>query len=777
MSRSRLFILVIILALAMSFLPTPDLSVAQVPEEVTRDTLYIPGEVVITFEGSLSKETTAIQAQALAGQVGAQVIDQAPGIALLGFDPEADVMALSEQLAVLEGVQVAGPNYISWIPEEDLKAEPYAPTEVTRTNADGETMTLPVSELASMRTIKKGAAIPTYPVDTYYPWGFFATDSEIIWIEAKVSPEVCVIDTGADIAHPDLSGKVVNGYDFVNGDAIANDDNGHGTHVAGVIAAKANNKLGVTGISNGKVVAVKALTDQGWGTTFDIIAAINFCANRSTVKVINMSLTSNTADANEKSALTYAINTKGKLVVASAGNNGNSVRQYPAGWADDASIGHSLISVGAATYDSTWVDKNSNSIEDAGEFYSRCAPSFSNFGSWVEMVAPGVSVISTTPVSYPFAANYYGGTSDYYDYMSGTSMAAPFVAAGAARLWSIHMVTGTPNNWTNSTVAYYLKQMGDSLTTNVTGGPAGRPWCWPSSMVDSSYLNIATAMFRGAITATAVDAITGLPLTGAKVYAYKAGTTTVGDYAQVATKTSRYVDLINLPFFKLGLDGLPVDVQYYDLGINKSGYTTGTPKYLTGITTGFGYYNYDQYTAIAVPPNKGYGIVLTWDYYASGNLDLFLWMPYANPGAIIAPPNWSYPYTVGDYWTTPFARYSRDAGTGLYDVGVESIIVKNNGATPVYPGWHDILVYDRNTWGANLNDSDAIVRVWLGGLIKQTVMISNSCSNETNEDWWYVGWFYKNGTATNYTTVNNCGTSLIRPWSTSESFAEIDKEQ
>ncbi len=313
-------------------------------------------------------------------------------------------------------------------------------------------MTFAGSELASMRTINKGAAIPQ-PGGYLLSLGILCHRQRNYLDRGKGQPEVCVIDTGADIAHPDLSGKVVNGYDFVNGDAIANDDNGHGTHVAGVIAATANNKLGVTGISNGKVVAVKALTDPGWGTTFDIIAAINFCAPRSTVKVINMSLTSNTADANEKSALTYAINTKGKLVVASAGNNGNSVRQYPAGWADDASIGHSLISVGAATYDSTWVDKNSNSIEDAGEFYSRCAPSFSNFGSWVEMVAPGVSVISTTPSSILRSELLWRNNMTIIDYMSGKSMAAPFVAAGAARLWSIHMVTGTPNNWTNSTVA------------------------------------------------------------------------------------------------------------------------------------------------------------------------------------------------------------------------------------------------------------------------------------------------------------------------------------
>ena len=125
-----------------------------------------------------------------------------------------------------------------------------------------------------MRSVR-GSVKPTYPDDEFNNWGNSKIKHEIVWINKESSSMVCVIDTGADNGHPDLRGKIINGYDFVNDDRIVNDDNGHGTHVAGTIAAKTGNGIGPAGISTGKVLAVKALNAQGWGTNFDISAAIN----------------------------------------------------------------------------------------------------------------------------------------------------------------------------------------------------------------------------------------------------------------------------------------------------------------------------------------------------------------------------------------------------------------------------------------------------------------------------------------------------------------------
>ena len=132
-----------------------------------------------------------------------------------------------------------------------------------------------------------------------------------------------------DYSHPDLTSNIIKGYDFVNGDADPMDDFGHGTHVAGIIAAKMNNGLGMAGVSTGKVVAVKVLGSQGWGTNFDVAAGINYCANRTDVKVLSMSLGGSDDSDAVYTAVGYAVNTKGKLLVAAAGNASSSTANLP----------------------------------------------------------------------------------------------------------------------------------------------------------------------------------------------------------------------------------------------------------------------------------------------------------------------------------------------------------------------------------------------------------------------------------------------------------------
>ena len=101
---------------------------------------------------------------------------------------------------------------------------------------------------------------------------------------------MAVIDTGVDYTHPDLVGKVVKGYNFVESTVDPMDDNGHGTHVSGVIVARLNNKVGIPGISNGSVLAIKALDFSGSGTYYEIAQALFYAADNAAVKVINMSL-------------------------------------------------------------------------------------------------------------------------------------------------------------------------------------------------------------------------------------------------------------------------------------------------------------------------------------------------------------------------------------------------------------------------------------------------------------------------------------------------------
>lgn len=212
---------------------------------------------------------------------------------------------------------------------------------------------------------------------------------------------IAVIDSGVDYSHPDLAYKVLPGYDFVNGDSDPQDDNGHGTHVAGIAAAAANNGIGIAGVSWGAaVMPLKVLDSSGNGTYANAAAAIVWATDHG-AQVINMSFGGSSYSATLENAVLYAY-TRGVVQVAAAGNSGSGSVLYPARFAP-------VIAVAAT-------DSANNR---AG---------FSNYGPEVDLAAPGVSIYSLYP----------GGG---YGYRSGTSMSAPFVSGLAA------ILIGIPGNY------------------------------------------------------------------------------------------------------------------------------------------------------------------------------------------------------------------------------------------------------------------------------------------------------------------------------------------
>lgn len=752
MKLSRWFNLFVILALAAALFPAAATARAQAPvPEYSRDTLFVPGEIVVSFEMNLPAADYTAQANALAGLVSAQVVKQYQHLALLQTAEDADVQALAAQLAAQPGVVSAEPNFISWIPETGGPAEPFTLTEVTRTDLSGGEHKVSIEDLKLMRSRRtvggKIQTVPTYPNDAWSNWGNNTVNWDIIWPDKAANPTVCVLDTGADANHPDLYGKIVNGYDFINADTLPNDDNGHGTHVAGTIAAKANNG-GVAGISSGKVLAVKVLSAQGWGTDFDITSGIYYCAN-STAKILSMSLGGPHSTA-KYNALGYATLTKGKLVVAAAGNSGTFNKSYPAGYADDGLIGSRIISVGAASPYFSFVDTNNDGALD--NYYFNCATSFSNYGKWVEMVAPGESIYSTLPVSYPFWLNYFEGFSSGHDYLNGTSMATPHVAGGAARVWSAYPT------YTASQIAGLLMEYGNTLNTATDpvvsnanyawdgGYPTdGAPFCWPNAswganydMSGSRYLNVAAAMNRGAVSVEAVDATTGLPLSGASMRATVG--TTAKDTSLIVGTTTRFTDLLNLPA------GQVIKLQVY-----KSGYTYG---YQTYIYLGLGpgtFYSNDPWLLAPVPPNKDFNVVANWDW--GYDIDLRVYTPYSNPGQIV------YASNPGTLLAAPYARWFREGAFSSGDsMPVEAVRIKKNPsyAYPYYPGFYDYILYSWNGGNA-MNDANPIIRVWYGGVIKQTIA-DPYCSSDSYRTWW-AGWLYKYGSSTQYYDYDSCGSA------------------
>lgn len=233
-----------------------------------------------------------------------------------------------------------------------------------------------------------------------YQWNLPAIETEMGWQLSKGSKDViiAVVDTGVQANHPDLEGKLLPGYNAITNDSPPDDDVGHGTHVAGIIGALVNNSEGVAGISwYNKILPVKALDSSGAGTTYSVAEGIIWAADNG-AKVINLSL-GNYADSQFlHDAIKYAYDRD--IVIVSASGNDNTERPgYPAAYPEVLAV--------AAT---------NASAEKA---------SFSNYGDYIDVTAPGESIASTYPDSQ-------------YAALSGTSMASPHVAALAGLVRSLN---------------------------------------------------------------------------------------------------------------------------------------------------------------------------------------------------------------------------------------------------------------------------------------------------------------------------------------------------
>lgn len=221
--------------------------------------------------------------------------------------------------------------------------------------------------------------------------------SELAWNKQRGNPNVviAIIDTGVDLRHPDLAAKMTNGFDFVDNDNDPSDQDGHGTHCAGIAAGIGNNGVGIAGLAlNCRIMPVRVLGSFG-GTAEWVANGITYAANNG-AKVLNLSLGSSGASTMIHDAIKGAV-ARGAVVVAAAGNNGVTSKFYPAGFPETIAV--------------------------ASTDQSDARSGFSNYGSdWVDVAAPGSGILSTLP----------GG----YGNLSGTSMAAPYVAGLAGLVFS-----------------------------------------------------------------------------------------------------------------------------------------------------------------------------------------------------------------------------------------------------------------------------------------------------------------------------------------------------
>jgi len=430
-----LLISLLLLSLAIAHAADP-------PKSLTPQIEFVPGEIIVKLKAGFRPQSLGTDDQGrlvtdkpflnvLSARHG--VTDMAPMVKTLPDEPKARATLVRKGLNRIYKLKV------------DEKADLAQAIEAFKSS--------PYVEYAEPNYI---VHVFITPNDSYWSsqWGMTKIEAPAAWdiTTGSGSVTIAIVDTGADLFHPDLSGKLVSGYDFVNNDNNPQDDHGHGTHVAGIAAARTNNDAGVAGLSWGaKIMPVKALDDYGKGGSEDVAEGIIYAANNG-ADIINLSLGGAASPPVLKDAVEYA-HDLGCIVVAATGNNNSSI-SYPARYAE-------VIAVAAT-------DSNDQRA------------SFSNYGPEVDVAAPGVSIRSTY---------WWGGST--YEWLNGTSQASPHVAGLAALIWSVNP------GLSNTQVESIIKQTADDL------GAVGR----------DNYYGFGRINTRRALEATA-PSLTVLPSMG-----------------------------------------------------------------------------------------------------------------------------------------------------------------------------------------------------------------------------------------------------------------------
>jgi subtilisin family serine protease len=364
--------------------PDPAASVAALPEAGE----IIPGEVVVGFR-DLDRGQASVRSRGLELR---RVMDGPSRAAALVETNGRPVDQVIAELRADPAVAFAEPNYVVRLADEGTIAvavnDPQAPNQYS---------------LDQMR-VRTG-------------WSASTGGTNVI----------AVLDTGVQFNHPDLAGRLLPGYDFVNNDSNASDDNGHGTWVSGIIVANANDGYGMAGISwSDKVVPVKIMSREGTGSTADLAAGIIWAADAG-AEVINMSVGGFPYTEAVQNAVNYAWN-KGTVLIGAAGNNRREELFYPASY-------ENVVSVSATQ------------VNDE----------FSNWSSWgpkVDVSAPGSSVLVTNCYACTYADHDSWGS---HTYISGTSFAAPNVAGVVA------LIRARYPNYTPQQIVDRLRNTTDDL--------------------------------------------------------------------------------------------------------------------------------------------------------------------------------------------------------------------------------------------------------------------------------------------------------------------------
>lgn len=305
-------------------------------------------------------------------------------------------------------------------------------------------------------------------------WGLQLVHANEVWVITTGSGvTVAVIDSGSG-PNTDLSPNILPGRSFMDGvigdDATDADPLGHGTHVAGIIAAQANNDIGIAGIApNAKILPIRVLDSLNDGSVSDLALGIRYAVDQG-VRVINLSLGGSSQTPGLQAALQYAAD-RNVLVVAAAGNGGpTSNTTYPAG--NDLTLAVTAI------------DQTSNPA------------SFAQRGDYIDLAAPGVSICSTVRSDIAVAVKTTcAGADSPYNLKSGTSMAAAFVSGLAALMFSARPTL----------TAVQVREILIATATDI--GEPGRDITFGAGLVNAYAVFLALGYFTNAIVYPTVSSL------------------------------------------------------------------------------------------------------------------------------------------------------------------------------------------------------------------------------------------------------------------------------
>ena len=362
-------------------------------EPLRQGASYVPGEVLVKFKAGAGPGDLG----ALRGRVAASAVKQLTSTGIMQLDVGTDVASALDVLRASPLVEYAEPDYVRSIG--------YLPNDNYYNGV--VPVTVPANAQWNMKNLPSAGGI-----DMGDAWDVAPSGGSTTVVVAIIDTGVAYRNGGGFAQAPDLaSTHFKQGYDFINNDQFADDDNGHGTHVCGTIAQSTNNTLGCAGIAfNTTIMPVKVLGQDGFGDDSQLIEGITFAADHG-ADVINMSLGGPPPNAAIEDALVYAFN-KDVVICAAAGNNNVNGVEYPAAYPECVAVGATNI---------------------AGE-----KASYSNYGAALDVVAPGGGDYAA-PGNKPylvyqqtFAVDKQPSSSFAFRGKQGTSMATPHVAGVAA---------------------------------------------------------------------------------------------------------------------------------------------------------------------------------------------------------------------------------------------------------------------------------------------------------------------------------------------------------